>query len=187
MRATAFPRSYNYLMLCKYRFTLDVYKAAQHLHMRANRRVRLGFLFWHRLMPVISVAAFALLLWDCFHRHFAFPALLGGVLAGISWIGLYVPLMRPYRIRRGFRRIMESDRGLEQPVELELRDQELISRIPGRSEGRFLPAAIHDVVRDERICLIYIQKKLFLFIPRQSMPDEFWTALAAWSGKARTI
>ena len=73
-----------------------------------------------------------------------------------------------------------------QPPEFELHDDDLISRIPGRSEGRFLRVAVHDVVRDERICLIYVRKKLFIFVPRQDMPEDLWSALAVWSGKART-
>lgn len=173
-------------MLCEYRLTLDDYKAALRLHIRCNHRVRLWFLFCCRLMPVVSIAALALLLWDASFRHFEFPAWFGGMLAGVAFVGLYVPAVRPFMIRRGYRRVMENNGNVERAVQLELRAGELISRIPGRSEGRFQPVAVHDMVRDERICLIYVGKKTFLFIPRESMPDDLWGALATWSGKSRS-
>ena len=173
-------------MLCEYRLTLDDYKAAQRLHIQCNQRVRFWFFFWHRFMPVVSSAALVLLLWDVFYRHFALPAWVGGVLAGLSFAGFYVPAIRPFLVRRAFRTLMEDASGGHGLLQLELRESELISRIPGRSEGRFQSVAIYEMVRDERICLIYIRKKLFLFVPRESMPEELWAALADWSGKAKS-
>lgn len=38
-----------------------------------------------------------------------------------------------------------------------------------RIEGRFQPSAVHDLVRNERICLIYVCKQLFIFAQCQSM------------------
>ncbi len=79
-----------------------------------------------------------------------------------------------------------SWRVIRKRSQLELRAGELISRIPGRSEGRFRPVAIQDMVRDERICLIYVGTKRFLLFRCESISDDLWAALAAWSGKSRT-
>ena len=49
-----------------------------------------------------------LLLWDVFYRHFALSAWVGGVLAGLSFSGLYVPAIRPLLLRRAFRTAAEE-------------------------------------------------------------------------------
>ena len=135
-------------------------------------------------MPLVSSAALGLLLWDVAFRHFAFPAWLGGSLAGLSFPGLFVPAIRPFLLRRGFQTVMESVSNEGELVELELREGELISRIPGRSEARFQPAAIRNLMRDDRVCLIYIRKNLFVFVPRKNMPERLWDDLVTWAGQS---
>ncbi len=115
------------------------------------------------------------------------PFWLAEVLGAVAFIGFYVLASRPFQFRRAFRRIMEGNNVLERSIELELKGEELLSRIPGQSETRFQPSALYDIVRDNRICLIFLRKRLFLFIPREDMPEDFWTALIAWSGKGRTL
>ncbi len=101
---------------------LDDYKAAQRLHIHCNQRVRFWFPFWHRFMPVVSSAALVLLVWDIAYRNFAMPAWVGGLLAGLSFVGLYVLAIRPLLVRRRFRSFMEDISGGDGPVQLELRE-----------------------------------------------------------------
>ena len=173
-------------MLGTYRNKFKVYKAAQRLYFRCDPRRRLSFLFWHRIMPVISTAALGVLLWDIVLRRCAFSPSVAGVLGGVSFLGLSTFALRPLQLRRDFRKIMQNG-GLDQNLELELKDGELVTRVPGRSESRFQPAAIYDMVRDQEVCLLFLRKRLFLYVPRQNLPEEQWAALTAWSGKGRTV
>ena len=73
-------------------------------------------------MPVVSSAALVLLVWDIAYRNFAMPAWVGGLLAGLSFVGLYVLAIRPLLVRRRFRSFMEDISGGDGPVQLELRE-----------------------------------------------------------------
>jgi hypothetical protein len=112
------------------------------------------------------------------------PAL-GGLFGALVWLGAFGPISRELQIRRGFRRLREDVPGPDHPVELELCDDELISRIPGRSEARFQRSAIRDFVEDDACALLYVRKKLFLYFPKLALPEEAWAELRAWSGKGR--
>jgi len=62
---------------------------------------------------------------------------------------------------------------------LEVTPEQVISAIPNRSEGRFFWSAIQDYAEDDKIALLFIQKKKFLFIPKHALPDAAWRELKA--------
>ena len=78
------------------------------------------------------------------------PAWFGGVLVALSLLA-FMSRYTTLSDLLSFRATMREPVMGRQP-ELELRDGKLVSCIPGQSEGRSLPVAIHDLVRDERIC-----------------------------------
>lgn len=170
-------------MLYVYETNLADFKAAQRLHRRCHPKARLGYVFWYMVFPAIGCLSGLLLVWDIVVRHFQLSPSIGGLLSGLTFGGLYCLFMRPYLIRRAYRQMKEISEG--RPVELELRDGELISRVPGRSEGRFQPKAVLEFVEDEQLALLYIRKKLFLIVPKRGLPESDLTELRAWSGKAK--
>ena len=66
-----------------------------------------------------------------------------------------------------------------QPVTFQFDEQQLISARPGSSEGRFQWNAIEDYAEDERLAILYVQRKLFLFVPKRAMDEAEWERLRA--------
>lgn len=171
-------------MVYQYELTFSDYIAAQKLHIRCNARVRFWFFVWQRIMPVVALSAAAVLLWDVVFRHFQLSPAVGGALGALVWLGLYPIVLRPYQLRRAFRQLRSDSTQSVHAVELELTDRELISRIPGRSEGRYKPGAILNFIEDELVALLYVREKMFLFIPKRALPNEGWAELRSWYGRA---
>ncbi len=167
-----------------YPYTLryDDFKAAQRLHLEVSPRARFWFIVWQRVLPVVSLVCLALLLNDIFRHHFSYPPWLGGSLAGISVAGLYSLALRPFVMRRAFRKLRPDVGADEHSVELELFEGKLISRIPGKSEGRFERNAIVNFAESDAIALFYLGEKKFLFVPKSALPSEGWTELREWIG-----
>jgi len=67
----------------------------------------------------------------------------------------------------------------DQPVTLEFTADQVISAIPEKSEGRFFWSAIQDFAQDDRITLIYVQQKRFIFVPTHAVPDTEWARVRA--------
>ncbi len=167
-------------MTYAYDLTFPDFVAAQRLHIRHQPRARLWFLVWQRIMPVVSLLSIILLVRDVAFHHFSYPPIVGGILAALSWIGLFTFLFRPIQLRLAFRKLRPDVTNGRHAVELELTPEELISRIPGKSEGRFRRAAIIDFAEDEHLALLYLRPKLFLYIPKSAMPEPAWTELRQW-------
>jgi hypothetical protein len=169
-------------MTYEYVLTLADFKAAQRLFMRQTLWRRINGFLWIVILPIVGALSLGLLLYDVIFRHFKYPASIGGILAGLAWFGLYLAIMRPITIRRIFKQLSPGG-GLEHSVSHELTENEFISRIAGRSEGRFLPAAFYGFAEDEQIAILLVSKKKFLFVPKRAMPEEAWAELRAWLDK----
>ena len=63
------------------------------------------------------------------------------------------------------------------PVTLQFDEAMIISARPGDSEGRFYWTAIEDYAEDERLAIVYVRRKLFLFIPKRAMDEPEWARL----------
>jgi len=110
--------------------------------------------------------------------------------AGLGlWFAIAIPLIRIYSLRRCWRRLLpdsiKKSMRSEIPVELEINDEQLISILPGRSEGRFFWSALVDFAEDERLALVFIKRRMFLFIPRRAMDDAGWIQLRSHFANSR--
>ncbi len=166
-------------MLCTYTISYEDYLAAQRLHLRLNGKDRILFVTFQRIMPVLAVFAVGVLVWDMGFHNFSLPPWLAGVLSGIAWLGIICPVLRVLRLRRGYK-ALKNGSAADGPIELELTSTELISRVPGKSEGRLLPGGINDFAEDDRVGLVYVAKKTFLVLPKRMMPEENWATLRLW-------
>jgi hypothetical protein len=166
-------------MICEYTTNLEDFKAAQRLCIKRSPTKAFSFYLFQRVLPVLAIA---LLAWDILHRHFGFPPLVAGILGAVAWIGLYCPIMYPIQIRRLYR-AMKNGRDDSAPLILEWNEHEMISRVPGLSEGRFLPAAIRDFAEDDNIALIFFAKNKFLMVPKRAMSESGWQELRHWMAK----
>jgi hypothetical protein len=97
------------------------------------------------------------------------------------WLAFFIPAMRIYGIRKCWKRLLpESAKKsvrTDISVALEMTPEQIISILPGRSEGRFFWSVIVDYAEDGRLALVYIKKKQFLFIPRRAMDEVGWAEL----------
>jgi len=163
----------------RYRTNYSEFKEAQRLHMEANPKFAIIFWVFLRILPALGLIAFVLL-----QFHFLpttngpIIAIASGTMAAGAW-GLIMALIRPFSMRRLYKQ-MKNGRGDDAELELEIQDSQLISRIPGMSEGRFLPAAIQRFIENDKIALLYIAKKRFLLVPKKAMDEEGWSSLRSW-------
>jgi hypothetical protein len=112
------------------------------------------------------------------------------VFSGVGlWFAFCIPLFRLISVRKCWKRLLpESGRRSTKsviPVELEMTADQIISTLPGRSEGRFFWAALPDFVEDEKLALVFVKKKQFLFIPRRAMDEVGWVQLRSHFANSR--
>ena len=159
-----------------YVITTADYNDAQRLHRRNRPRAAFTYYFWFWFLPGISIAFLAFTL--------VVIAIHGLLAAGrympAAGVALYLALLLPFCLWNARRKAMnnlqpKSRRG--QPVTVQFDNDQIISAIPGISDGRFFWSAIEDYAEDERMALLYVRKKLFLFIPKRAMDEAEWQRL----------
>lgn len=151
---------------------------AQHLCLRHNRRASLSYYFWIWLVPILGVVSLLITVTAHFLGQEALFRMLVPVAAMGTWFAIFLPAMRWWSIRKGWKSSAETIDG-GKPVSLQFNDEQVISSIPGKSEGRFFWNAILDFAEDERIALLFIRKKQFLYIPKTALPEEAWAQIRA--------
>jgi hypothetical protein len=166
-------------MICRYTTNFQDFKNAQLLSIRSKRFGQLRYAFWFWILPIISIISFAALAYDIHWRHFGLKPLTGGMLAGIAWFGLWFLIMRPIVYRRLYKQ-MKNGRSDDAILELEIAGNEMISRIPGISEGRFFRKALFAFKENESIALIYLAKNKFLLLPKRTIDDEHMQQIREW-------
>jgi hypothetical protein len=164
-------------MTFEYVLTYRDYIDAQKLYIRHRRMAAVKYYLWIWVVPIFGLCATIPFLHGLItHSTSEFMGAYAGVAAGGAWFVLFIPLMRWYSLRRCWKAMIPRERR-GKPVMLEFTDDMVISAIPGQSEGRFFWTAIQDFAQDERITLIYVRKKNFLFVPTQAVPPEHWTTV----------
>jgi hypothetical protein len=155
-----------------YTLTLDDYKAAQRLHLRRTLGGRLTFIFWYLVVPILAaLGAFAFIFFDVGKlTHSA--AILFGIEAALVWLSVFLPIMRFYAIRKGFKQIFPPSR-TDRSSSIDIDEERVLSTIPGVSEGKVFWKGIIDFAQDEKTTLLYIRKKAFFFFPTPALsPDQ---------------
>jgi hypothetical protein len=162
-----------------YVLRFDDYQDSQKLYLRHRRSAALFYYFYVWVLPLAGILSCALFVASRYGFHPEFSAALAGFAAAGLWFALFIPIMQFVGRRRCWKRLVPVDlkgkaKDMEIPASLEFNDEQVISAIPGRSEGRFYWPAIVDFAEDEKIALLFVHKKRFLFIPKRAMPTEVW-------------
>lgn len=168
-------------MRYEYMLTYASYKYAQVLYRRHRRLAALSYYVWIWVVPVAGFIVGVPLIASIFGvrtdllRKWEYVSGLG------LWLAISIPAMRVYSVRRGWKRILPDGAGrsirTELAVALEFNEEQVISVIPGRSEGRFFWKAIVDFLEDERVALLFVGKKVFLFLPKEALPEVAWSEI----------
>ncbi len=95
-----------------------------------------------------------------------------------AYLALVLPLARWNQLRRLWNNA-QPKKYRDIPLLLQFDDEQLVSGRPGESEGRFFWIAFEDYAEDEKLALLYLRRKLFLFIPKRAMPAAEWARLRA--------
>lgn len=146
------------------------YKSALRLYRRQTLGRRLAFVFWNIVVPILAViglVAFAFL--DLF-RITRFAAVLFAVETALLTFAIVNPIARYYKTRKCFKQLFPTR--TDRISTLEINDDHLLSRIPGVSEGKFFWNAIVDFDQDDKVTLIYVAKRRFLFFPTAAMSHD---------------
>jgi hypothetical protein len=173
-----------------YTLTYRDYLDAQKLYRRHRTSAGVFYYFWFWLLPIVGVVCGLPLVAGLFgYQPTWLEALSGFSVLGL-WFALSIPLLRFYSVRKCWKRLLPDSlpksTQTEIPVGLEMTPDQLISSLPGRSEARFLWPALVDYAEDEKLALVYIKKKFFLFVPRRAMDDAGWIQLRSHFANSRT-
>jgi hypothetical protein len=168
-------------MNCTYTTTYDDFKDAQRLHMSVTPRLKIVFWIFLRILPVVGLIALLLLAGHFLPMTNSIVISVASGLVGVGAWGFIMAILRPLSLRRLYKQ-MKNGRPDDAELGLEIADGQLISRVPGVSEGRFFPAAVIRFIENDRIALLYVAKKRFLMIPKHAMNETEWSELRAWLG-----
>ncbi len=167
----------------RYQYTLTYrdYLTAQKLYRSHRWTSALSYYLWIWALPIAGALLALPFLAGLFGlRRDLLPMLAGGSAVGL-WFAIFIPAMRVYTIRKCWRNLLpESSKKSTKttiPVELEMTPDQLISALPGKSEGRFFWPTLVDCAENSEICLVFIKKKLFLFIPIHALDETGWAEL----------
>jgi hypothetical protein len=166
-------------MIYRYRTNYSNFAEAQRLHMKATPKFAIPFWVCLRILPALGLIAFLVMHFDFVSRKNGLIVVIASGLMGAGAVGLIMALIRPLSLRRLYKQ-MKNGREDDAELELELQDGQLVSRVPGRSEGRFLPAAIQRFVENDNIALLYVGQKRFLVIPKTALSEEAWLSVRGW-------
>ena len=168
-------------MNCIYTTSYGDFKDAQCLHMGATPRSKVLVWISLRILPVAGLIALLLLTSHALPMKNSLVVIVAWGLVGAGIWGFIMAILRPFSFRRLYKQ-MKNGRSDDAELGLQIADGQLISRIPGLSEGRYFPAAIRRFVENDKVALLYVAKNRFLMIPKPAMNETEWSELRAWLG-----
>lgn len=147
-------------MKLNYTLTLDVYRAAQALHRRQKFTRQLAIWIWPALviLGLIGMIAFAV------SRHEELFADSAAFTSGALFISLWMPIGRWYTVRKCFKQLFPPAR-TDPSSSLEIDAEQIVSSIPGVSEGKILWRGILQFAQDNEVTMIHTTESRFLFFP----------------------
>jgi hypothetical protein len=163
-------------MKLTYELTLADYKAAQRLHIRQKFSRRINFYVWFVAVPILAVLGLAFFIFFDVNKLTKSASVFFGAEAGLVWLAAYLPVWRAYAIRKCFKQILSPARTDRNSL-IDIDDDRIVSTVPGVSEGRFFWNAILGFAQDEKVTLLYIREKAFLFFPTPAMSPAQRTEL----------
>jgi len=165
------------------------YLDAQKLYRKHRWKAAVSYYAFIWALPILGLLAGFPLLATFLGYHSPLTRSFAPISGVGLWFAIYIPLMRIYSIRKCWRLLlpehMKKSTKSEIAVALEMTPEQLISVIPGKSEGRFFWPGILDFAEDDKLALIFIKRKLFIFVPHRAMDEAGWSELRARFGASR--
>src|ERR1035438_2953075 len=123
-----------------YSLTYRDYLDAQRLYRRHRTSAGVGYYFAIWLLPIVGFIMGLPFVVGLFGHQPSWLDSLSGFSGAGLWLAFFIPGMRIYTIRKCWKRLLpDSARRSTKsviPVEIELTEDQIVSTLPGRSEGR---------------------------------------------------
>ncbi|WP_419804140.1 YcxB family protein [Terriglobus sp.] len=162
----------------EYTATKRDFADAQRVHRKNRPWAAVNYWFWYAAVPVGCVL-YVLTVAVRWHLHSRTVG--GGEIVGAGF-ALYVAALLAFARwwqRRKLWNQAQPKKYRGKPVTVQFDESIIIGARPGESEGRFYWTAIEDFAEDDRMALVYVRPKLFLFIPKRAMSEPEWARLRA--------
>ena len=169
-------------MVYEYVLTFQDYRNAQRLYLRHRKMAAIYFYFWIWVLPISGLLVGILFAIAMLSGRTEGMAAYAGLAAGGVWLACFIPTMQWYGRRKIWKQLIPPEIETRSAktaisVSLEFNESQLISTIPGRSEGRFFWPAILDFAENDQVAILFIHKKQFLFVPKRALPEFAWADL----------
>jgi hypothetical protein len=162
------------MMEFEFKLSLWDYEEAERLHRRQNVGRQARFLLVYRAVPVLSAVGLVLL--GAYGS--STPTLPGWLVlsfvAALLWIGILFAFAPRTRISRRVKR----DAGAGE-IRVCVDDECVLIQNPGVSETKRFWNSFLDVVRNDKVILLYTSKDCFIIFPARNMTAELQAELTA--------
>jgi hypothetical protein len=153
-----------------YTLTLSDYKAALRLHLRQSIGRRFAVAVLRIVIP--TVAAAGLIVFLLFKaRGTELSASFITVEIGLIFLSIALPIARYFDTRICFKRIFPNAATVP-TISTEIDDECIRIQSPGVSEGKFYWKAIVKFDQDDKVTMLYIDKRRFLFFPTEILSQS---------------
>jgi hypothetical protein len=162
----------------EYEISYKLYKTAQWLYLKKRPASMVFYIVLYWLIPLAGLVCLFLTLADFLEgRRFLAWTLLKTELPFIVY-GLIVVIWRQISLRRGYSGLYP--RNTQKRATFSYDEQQCISAIPGRSQGKVYWSAMSSVAQDKQITLLFMGRKRFLMVPTQSLSAQEWSAIRGY-------
>ncbi len=157
---------------------------AQKLFRRSRPKAAISYWLYFWVCPILGCVAIGITLFGLAAKRPHLVTLVVPFAVGGLVFAIFVPVHRWYQLRRAWNNCVPASlRG--KPVTFQFDDTQLISTVPGRSEGRFFWSAVLDLAEDSQLALLFVREKNFLFIPKTALTAEAWDRVRLYAPKER--
>jgi len=161
----------------EYTLTFTDYKAANWLYLRRHPWSMLGYVFQCWMFPILVLASTAITVWARACGDANATRLSWGAIAVPLVFAMALPSFRWWALWNGYNIIFP--RGTGKIAHLTVTQEQVISAIPDRNEGRFYWKAIERYAEDKNGMILFVSKNRYLIVPRHALSEAQWTELQA--------
>jgi hypothetical protein len=158
-------------MTLTYLLTLDDYKAAQLLHARQTIWRRISEFTFYLGMQILAAGLVMLTFGAAVMGNKHLASTLLPIDAGVLWMAICFPVLRAINLRRCFKQLFPPHR-TDRTSHLEITEESILSGVPGLSEGRIFWPGVFAFAQDDRVTMIYLAPRRFLFFPTSVLSAE---------------
>ena len=155
-------------MKLSYAFTLDDYKSALRIHMRRTIGRRARVVLLRVVLPILAVTGLVSILIFKIRAESELASDYIDVVGGLLLLSIVLPIARIIDVCICFKRLLRALHGVS-TVTLDIGDDCIISGIPGVSEGKLYWKGIAGFAQDEKVTMLYIDKRRFFFFPTSAL------------------